>query len=121
MCARNEVTSDAPGNGTYRFCGHCIIKATKRDDYTVDDNGVARWESNNSVPPRDWLMLLELVDERVNVLRSEVQSEKDFAILREQYTRNEGFPSAEEMYEMEAAFGKGVTVVDVISGRVTRT
>lgn len=30
-------------------------------------------------------------------------------------------PDAEEMYEMRAAFGEGVEVVNIITGQVTRT
>ena len=42
--------------------------------------------------------------------------EKVLAEYRE--ARKNHVPSAEEMYEMRAAFGEGSTVVDIITGQV---
>ena len=44
---------------------------------------------------------------------------RDFNIS--EYKRNQTGPSAEEMFEMRAAFGPDVEVVDVISGRKVTT
>jgi len=49
---------------------------------------------------------------------SDPQYKRDFNV--DEYKRNQRPPSAEEMFEMRAAFGEGVTVVNIITGRKTQ-
>lgn len=81
-----------------------------------DEHGCHRWKSNNQYPPDEVLTDAGISREerrRCGMLRM-AQSAK----FMEEYRRaRRGRPrSAEEMFEMQAAFGPGETVVDVITG-----
>ena len=86
--------------------------------------GVARWKSNNSVIPEDCLeMLVESgVAKNLDVERTKrVRERETKKFLCEYKKKRENYvPSAEERYEMEAAFGKGTEVVDIITGKKIR-
>ena len=80
-------------------------------------DGVCRWKSNNRVLPTDCREKLahtpyrSLYDEEA----CKAADEKETAEAIENYRRNHR-TSEEERMEMAAAFGKGTTVVDVITG-----
>ena len=91
-------------------------------DYTVDAP-VVRWKSNNAVPFEDklqefyikgWITNYEFMNSNETRQQESARSLAEYIEARKNYV-----PDAEERYEMEAAFGKGVKVVDVISGVVT--
>lgn len=88
-------------------------------DEVVVTDGIPRWTTNNSIPPRDLLELWAHVgkpfdfDTTIKQYDLEVaESLKQYRISRVGYT-----PSEEEMYEMRSAFGEGTTVVDAITNR----
>jgi hypothetical protein len=89
----------------------------------VVTDGVARWDTNDrclfedaAEYYRDAHGLPIDLDAQVAAKTSE-----DAAAIAA-YVRNQpAIPSAEERYEMEAAFGPGVKVVDVFSGRTYTT
>jgi len=89
---------------------------------TVTD-GVFRWDANGNVPPQDILNLLQM-DGGVVFDMEATQAARDAdttAFLAEyREAQKNHTPSAEEMFEMRAAFGPGTTVVNVITGRKTR-
>jgi hypothetical protein len=85
------------------------------------DNNVIRWNSNDTVPPKDILQsFVEAGLISMAVLNNSLDFKKveDDAFL-EQYIANRrkyGY-SDEERFEMQAAFG-GETVIDVFTGEV---
>ena len=87
-------------------------------------DGVVRWKSNNRVMPSDCRVVLsktayrDLFDEEA----SKAAEEAETAAFLQSYRKRQANRriSAEERYEMQAAFGKGATVVDVITGRTIR-
>lgn len=85
-------------------------------------DGVCRWKSNNRILPTDCREKLahtpyrDLFDEEA----CKAADEKETAEAIEAYRRNRKVLTFEERMEMQAAFGKGTTVVDCISGeRIT--
>jgi len=84
---------------------------------TREVDGVLRWTSNDAV-----ISPSTFAD--AYVVCSDVQAAGYSAYLDafvQQYRANSRAPSDEERYEMRAAFGPGVTVVNVVTGRRTRT
>lgn len=87
------------------------------NDAYQDSKGVWRWKSSNNVPFDD---MLEKNGISVAVRKACAEArDKDNAEFAETYRkRMENYvPSAEEMYEMRAAFGPGAVVVNVLTGR----
>lgn len=89
-----------------------------RDTYKVD--GVLRWKSNNLVPPQDCLDFWKHIGKKFNMSKSTAARERDNKAFLKNYSRNQRPVSAEQRNEMIGAFGKGTTVVDVLTGRKTR-
>lgn len=85
---------------------------------TVTD-GVVRWTSNDRVPPSDILEFWHHIGKKFDYEKSlKVQEEENAAFLENYRKQMENYvPSQEERYEMEAAFGKGATVVNVLTGK----
>jgi len=91
-----------------------------RDETFVGANGERRWKSNpTSVIPMDVFR-----DAYVTPPASQ-QAERDACVEREIGAYRERMknyvPSAEEQFEMRAAFGPGRTVVNIITGQEFRT
>ncbi len=83
---------------------------------TIDKNGVAR----NCIGR----VLMDDMIEKVAYVSTEINKEatreaRSIEVDKElaEYRRNYKGPSAEELYEMQSAFGKGTVVVDVITGK----
>jgi len=80
---------------------------------------VARWKSNGRCLPNDVVKILnhtpyrDLYDEEAT---AKAREEEDDEFLRE-YRESRGEYTQEEIFEMQAAFGAGTTVVDVITGQ----
>ena len=92
-----------------------MIKDTYRDE-----DGILRWKSSKRVPPQDCLeeMGLEADDlDRCRVARDH-EIDEFLTAYRKQMEDHEH--SAEELFEMRAAFGPGAEVVNVITGKKTR-
>jgi len=85
--------------------------------------GVLRWKSNDHVPPQDCLEDFRAIGcggFDMEACRSAREAEQTAFLADYAAKERNRKPSAEERYEMEAAFGKGTTVVNVITGRRTR-
>jgi hypothetical protein len=81
---------------------------------------VWRWKSNDQVPPEDVVeaMAARGLVSAFEVAACECARERELAAFVAEYRLTQPpVPSREEQYELEAAFGKGTEVVDVISGR----
>ena len=85
-------------------------------------DGVVRWKSNKHVMPRECREILSHTAYRdlFNEDASRAAEDAETAAFLENYRRNSAEPSEEERAEMQAAFGKGTTVVDIITGKKIR-
>ena len=93
-------------------------------DYHHDANGVIRWNSNNSVPPRDILELAWIdgkISEQTLTISLATKSEEDDAFLKQYILmRQKNGYSEEELCNINANFDSSETVVDVITGQIIR-
>lgn len=84
---------------------------------TYFKDGVFYWQSNDHVCSSDILDELGIYHDPIKQKEARDEELNDFLMA---YRKNYQPPSAEQLYEMEAAFGKGAKVVDIISGHVTQ-
>ena len=93
-----------------------LRKSFIQDAY--DDNGVLRWKSNDRAVPH-WIFREAFCTASAHHLQ--VEAEESSASIQGYRERMKNHvPDAEEMFEMRAAFGEGVTVVNAFTGRKTR-
>ena len=85
-------------------------------------DGVVRWTSNNRVMPKDCREILShtVYRDLYSEDASRAAEEAETAAFLDSYRKSYKGPSEEECMEMEAAFGKGATVVNVITGKRIR-
>jgi len=92
-------------------------------DSVIITNRVARWSTNNRclfVDAAEYYRDEHGLDIDLEAQDAVKRTEDRAAIMA--YVANQPLiPSPEEQYEMEAAFGPGVQVVDVFSGRTHTT
>ena len=85
-----------------------------------DSNSILRWKSNNSVPMADtlgfWVELGLITSEDAKACKAARNADTDAFFSKHRSSE----ASFEEISEMRSCFGKGSTVVDVISGRKIR-
>ena len=96
------------------------LKKDLETQTTIDEKGIMRWTTNNRVPPLDCLEFAKFgLKMPVNIPASIAQGDREQQDAIEAYRRCEAERpiSTEERYEMEAAFGKGSVIVDIITGR----
>ena len=79
----------------------------------VDLDGVARWASNNTPLPDECALQAKLAGVPINIEATRKARDEHL----EEFARNYRHEvTAEEMFEMKAAFGEGTTVVNVLTG-----
>ena len=88
----------------------------QRDNIEVEEDGAAKWRSNGSYLPADVVEKLifagaDFFSEEATAAKREAQTTE----FLQNYRRNHR-TTTEERAEMEAAFGKGTTVVNIITG-----
>jgi hypothetical protein len=108
------------GHQVHKACRHQVESAFRSVEHLVIVDGVARWSTNDQVVPADWARLavaLGILDADVAAASAPVRDAETAAFFAEYRRRQPAAPSAEEQYEMRAAFGEGVEIVNVISGR----
>lgn len=86
---------------------------------TIDEDGIAR-NCIGKVLMNDMLEKVALVTDKVSVENTQLARDIEVAESIAAYRKQASAPSEEELNEMRAAFGKGTTVVDVLTGRKTR-
>lgn len=100
-----------------------VAKLNGYENHT-DANGVIRWNSNNSVPPRDILELAYLdgkISEQTLTISLATKSEEDDAFLKGYIAmRQKNGYSEEELCDINANFDPSETVVDVVTGQIIR-
>ena len=98
-----------------------VVKAVERAylDAMVETNGAIKWRNNGHYLMDDMCEMLEYAGYNFSREATRVAREaQDTEFLRAYRDSMKNYkPSAEELYEMEAAFGKGTKVVDVFTGR----
>lgn len=82
---------------------------------SIDAEGVAR-NCIGRVLMDDLLEQLGMVTDKVNVEVTRAAREAENAAFLAEYRERRKSPSAEELAEMRATFGAGVTVTDVLTG-----
>ena len=88
----------------------------------LDADGVLRWTSNDQVPFPDMVEKFIEAGYPASLEACKAAREADCAAFAKRYREmraREGY-SAEERFEMRAAFGEGETVVDVVTGEKIR-
>ena len=88
----------------------------QRDNIEVEEDGAAKWKSNGSYLPAD--VVEKLIFAGADFFSAEATAAKREAQTTEflQNYRRSHRTTAEERTEMEVAFGKGTTVVNIITG-----
>jgi hypothetical protein len=90
------------------------------DSVKVEERaGVKYWKSNGSVIPDS--VFKDAYAECPAEQRAAYKAQTDAFLASYRKARKGHKPSAEERFEMRAAFGAGSTVVDVITGQQFRT
>lgn len=92
----------------------------QRDNIEVEEDGAVKWKSSGNYLPADVVEKLtfagaDFFSAEATAKKREAQTAKFLA----NYRKNRKV-TAEERTEMEAAFGKGTTVVDIITGEKIR-
>lgn len=82
---------------------------------TIDENGVAR-NCIGRVLMSDMLEKLAMVTDKASVEATTVARDKEVSESLAEYRKNARPATEEERMEMQAAFGKGTTVVNVLTG-----
>lgn len=87
---------------------------------TVESDGAIHWNSNGSYLMDDFCEKLEYAGYPFS--RSATREKREAQVARElaEYRASRHGPTAEERAEMQAAFGKGTTVVNVLTGERTQ-
>ena len=83
-------------------------------------NGAAFWNSNGRYLMDDVAEKLAYTDFPFSLEETAKAREAQNELFFENYRKNYQGPSEEELAEMQAAFGTGTTVVDVITGQEIR-
>lgn len=89
------------------------------DQIYIDDNDCVRWKSNDRVPSDECIDTWVRFGIKFDPEKSKkVRKEEDKAFLDSYRERMQSYePSEEELFEMKSAFGKDVTIVNVITGK----
>lgn len=102
------------------------MKYESRNGFSHDfslSNGIVRWNSNNRIPPDDILLammqdgILTETEFHANVKLSHAETQvfiNEYIKSRENMTADE---RAEERFELRAAFGPGVKVTNIFTGK----
>ena len=87
------------------------------------ENGVYVWATNGRIPPNDAIVEygIDKLPGFNQELHNQVRNEQTSSFLADYKEKMKNHkPSAEELYEMRAAFGPGATVVNIITGKKVR-
>lgn len=88
----------------------------ENDEIRTNIGGGAFWNSNGNYLPADCAEILAHTDFPFSLEETARARQAQTAAFLESYRQMSHTPSTEEKAEMQAAFGKGATVVDILSG-----
>ena len=83
----------------------------------VDPDGAAYWTKNGNYIPEDWAEALKHTDFHFSPEATEVARNIQVALALKRYSHT---TIHDNRTEMRAAFGKGITLVNIITGEKTR-
>ena len=88
------------------------------ENATVEEDGAIRWANGGNYLMDDYCEILEYAGYPFSREATRIKREEQNAISIAEYKeRMKNYvPTEEELYEMRAAFGDDVSVVDIISG-----
>ena len=95
-----------------------VVKAN--ESAIIEEDGAIKWKINGNYIPDDFCEKLEYAGYNFSREATRRAREKQDKKFIEEYKKNQSEPTEEELEEMRAVFGKGKTIVDVISGREIR-
>lgn len=84
-------------------------------DATVEDDGAIKWTRAGRYLPDDFCEKLEYAGYNFNREATAVKRDKELSGFTREYRKRE--ITGKEIFEARAAFGSGVKIVDVISGK----
>lgn len=121
MSRLQQELSGSLGEFWKRHAEEEIAKLAERaeDEIRTTISGAAFWASNGNFLPSDVCEKLSYTDFPFSLEETAKAREEQTAAFLEDYRKNHR-TSEEERMEMQAAFGKGTTVVDIISGQKIR-
>lgn len=96
-------------------------------DAVVDHQGIVRWKSNGSIPPKDIMQVWADANKSFNHQEClAVSAQETFAFLQAYRDAEASAPvnpeaEAERLFEMRAAFGPGQTIVNAFTGKTYKT
>ena len=108
------------GDFWYRHAREEIQKMQKHadaGDILLDENGGAYWRSSGHYLPSDCVEKLFYTDFEFDPDATDIGRRAETSRFINEYRKNYTGPSDEELAEMRAEFGRGQTVVDVITGK----
>ena len=92
----------------------------QRDNIAVEADGAAKWISSGNYLPADVVEKLTFAGaDFFSAVATAAKQDAQNAAFLDSYRKNYKGPTAEERMEMEAAFGKDTTVVNIITGKKT--
>ena len=93
-----------------------VKKDQDKGKITIDEFGVAR-NCIGRILRDDMLEKVAMVNDKVNVEATRAARDEETSKVIEAYRASYTGPSEEDLFEMRAAYGKGTTVVDVLTGK----
>ena len=120
-----ERTGEPNRHYWYNHATEEAYKAVEKfkKDAQVDDNGIVTWKSNGRCPMDDFLEMLDwagVATINYEATRKERDRQNEESIREYKESMKNHVYSEEELFEMRAAFGRGTTIVDVITGQTIR-
>lgn len=118
-------TTEIAGKPVHKACAHQaehLIATVQAGGLTVTADGAATWTSNGRALFDDTLAILHAFGHATDATQAAtaaLQATQDADFAAAYRATQPAQPSPEQLAEMRAAFGTGVTVVDVITGRET--
>ncbi|MBR2256621.1 MAG: hypothetical protein IJ899_04620 [Blautia sp.] len=92
----------------------------EKGEILIDEDGAARWKSNGRYLPSDCVEKLKHTDFAFNAETTNRKREEETAAALERYRKTHNKTSDEEWAEMRSVFGKGTSVINILTGEVTR-
>jgi hypothetical protein len=116
-----DYISGYEGNGHYQREARDVADRL-RSEATITE-GVIRWNSNGTVPPIECVALAAHIGLPVDATACDRVRDAETTAFLAEYRKNQRGrkPSAEERFGLRAAHGRGARVVNVLTGRTTRT
>jgi len=92
------------------------MAAALEAEATLESNGGYRWKSSGNYVPKDYVEIAGVSGEALARHQAAYDADLDEVLANYRKANKGRKRSAEEMFEMRAAFGPGETVVDAITG-----